>query len=297
MKRSSLLLVFLVLLISGCGTKNAQNSRPLVFVSILPQKFFVTQLVGDRMRVEVMVRPGQSPDSYDPTPRQLSLLSKSKIYFRIGVPFENAWMNRIQQNNPNLRIVDTRKGIVLRDMDSFESILGQSNSKDTEDGEKDPHIWLSPRLVKIQVSNIVRALIEEDPTGRKVYESNQTVLDKKLDILNKEIRQKMQSSGIKEILVFHPAWGYFLGEYGIKQIPIEIEGKSPSPSELSAIISYAKNQKIKVIFVQKQFSTQEAESIARAVGGQVVQIDPLSEDYLQNLRTVVEKLQLVEVKK
>lgn len=297
MKRSSILLVFIILLLSGCGAKNSQNSRPLVFVSILPQKFFVTQLVGDRMRVEVMVRPGQSPDSYDPTPRQLSLLSKAKIYFRIGVPFENAWMDRIQQNNPNLKIVDTRKAIVLRNMDSFKSILGQSNSKETEEGEKDPHIWLSPRLVKIQVSNMVQALIEEDPAGRKVYESNQIVLNKELDALDREIGQKLQSSGIREILVFHPAWGYLLGEYGIKQIPIEIEGKSPSPSELAAIIRYAKKQKIKVIFVQKQFSIREAESVAQAIGGQVVQIDPLSDDYLQNLRTVAEKLQLVEVKK
>jgi zinc transport system substrate-binding protein len=84
-------------------------------------------------------------------------------------------------------------------------------------------------------------------------------------------------------MVFHPAWGYFLSHYGLKQLPIEIEGKSPKPRELIQIIKKAKAQHVKAIFTQPEFSDKSAQIIAKELNIKVIKASPLAKDWAKNL--------------
>jgi len=281
------------------------------FVSILPQAYFVERVGGNRVQVSVMVGPGQSPHTYEPSPVQMSEMSEARLYFRIGVDFENVWMERVSKINPNMRVIDTRLGIELRPMkvhhheeahDDHEAKHHERHRQDrpTEykshhhhhdgKGMKDPHIWLSLRLVKIQAETICQALTDEDPSHRPYYEANLKAFHRDLDKLDREIARSLKDMKSRKFMVFHPAWGYFAYDYGLEEIPIEIEGKEPTAKSLHHVIEEAKEEGIKIIFVQKQFSSASAETVARAIGGRVVQINPLARNYLNNMRQVANAL-------
>ena len=276
----------------------AQGAEGLpVFVSILPQKYFVKRVGGDLVDVFVMVLPGASPATYEPKPNQLAALSRAKIYFAIGVPFEKVWLKKLAAYNPQMSIVHTEKDIEKRSLashvpDGADFQKEKPREEDCESEEtKDPHVWLSPPLVMIQARSILMALLELDPTHRTVYEANYKAFMMELLEIDAEIRNIFwgQPRGAA-FMVFHPSWGYFAEAYGLKQIPIEVEGKEPKPAEIQAIIEIAKEENIKVIFVQPQFSTKRAEIIAKAIGGHIVFADPLAEDWANNLRETAIKI-------
>jgi len=212
-----------------------------------------------------------SPATYEPDIEQLKKLSAADLYIRIGhIPFEKTQMRRLEDLNPKMKVIDSSKGIEIY--------------------KNDPHIWMSPRLVKVQVENICLALTEMDPENKNFYEKNKNEYLVKLDDLNLELRNAFSEMTSKKILVFHPAFGYLVRDYGFEQIAIEIEGKEPSAENLAKIIDTAKKENIKTIFVQKQFSQKSAEAIAQQIGGSVVPLDPLAEDYVENLRRIGEKI-------
>lgn len=262
-----------------------------VFVSILPQKYFVEKIGGDLVEVSVMVPPGASAATYEPKPAQMKTLSGTKIYYAIGVPFERAWLKKIAATNSQMRIVHTEKGIEKRSLalhpqkDPWKD--GETGKESHNRGLKDPHIWLSPPLVMVQARIILMTLLESDPTHRAKYEANFARFMMELLEIDAEIRgifsEKKEGKGIT-FMVFHPSWGYFADAYGLKQIPIEVEGKDPKPAQMKALIEIAEEEAIKVIFVQPQFSTKRAEIIAKAIGGRIIRADPLAEDWANNLR-------------
>jgi zinc transport system substrate-binding protein len=262
-----------------------------VFVSILPQKYFVERVGGDLVNVSVMVLPGAGPATYEPKPSQLTALSRAKIYYAIGVPFENVWLNKIAASNPKMRIVHTEEGIQKRLLAFHVHHTGDSREEERQEwghdpvGTKDPHIWLSPPLVMLQARTILTALQENDPTHRTFYEANYKAFMMELLEIDAEIRDIFwgRPKGTA-FMVFHPSWGYFAETYGLKQIPIEVEGKEPKPAQIKALIEMAREDSIKVIFVQPQFSIKRAEIIAKAIGGHIVSADPLAEDWARNLR-------------
>jgi zinc transport system substrate-binding protein len=257
-----------------------------VFTSILPQEYFVEQIGGGRVEVQALVTPGSSPATYEPTPRQMASLSEAKIFFRIGVPFENAFVPKIEEATVGLRIVDTRVGITLREMKAHHHHKGDPEKTNHYEEGTDPHIWLSPRLVKIQARTITDALIEVDPTGQATYENNLAAFIQKLDVLDAHLIEALAPVKGKTLMVFHPAWGYFADAYGLEQEPIEVEGKEPSGQQLARMIELAKDEGVRIIFVQPQFSKRSAMRIAEAIGGAVVPINPLARDYLNNLERV-----------
>ncbi|MDY7034052.1 MAG: zinc ABC transporter substrate-binding protein [Thermodesulfobacteriota bacterium] len=285
-------IVFCFLSITGLAGLNA--AEPVsVFVSIVPQKYFVESIGGNLVEVSVMVKPGVNPATYEPKPKQMVSLSKARIYFAVGVPFEKSWLERIASTNTDMLVVNTGVGIKKRSMRAHNHYNGKSRHCKEEKKYgihqeiKDPHIWLSPPLVILQARNILQTLVKIDPNHSTVYQSNYrkfideiVQLDVELMTLFGEIKQ-----GI-EFMVFHPAWGYFAQTYGIKQVPVEIEGKEPKPAELKNLIQYAKAKKIKVVFVQPQFSTQSAQTIAGAIQGHIVVANPLAPDWADNLRRV-----------
>jgi zinc transport system substrate-binding protein len=276
-----------------CPEPSSNTKKKIkVFVSILPQAYFVERVGGERVDVSVLVGPGYGPATYEPTPRQMAELGKASLYFRIGVPFENIWMMRISRANPNMKVIDTRRDIELRPMNVYHPNKAKQHDSYPE-RMKDPHIWLSLRLVKVQAQNICRALISEDPAQRVYYQENLRAFHDDLDRLDAEIKKTLQNLKPRKFMAFHPAWGYFARDYGLEQIPIEIEGKEPSASALAGLIKRANQEGIKVVFVQAQFSTRNAETVAEAIGGRIVQIDPLAKDYLKNMRKIAETFRKV----
>ncbi|MDM8524483.1 zinc ABC transporter substrate-binding protein [Desulfococcaceae bacterium HSG8] len=276
------------------GRSGATASEPVpVFVSILPQKYFTEKIGGEFADVSVMVGSGGNPHNYEPKPRQMAKLSKAAVYFAVGVQFENVWLERFASVNKNMLIVRAQDGIRKIPMTSRhhekEHVHGQLT---TDNGQltTDPHIWLSPPLVKIMAGNILNGFLTVDPGHKAEYETNHRKFINEIDALDAEIRKIFAEKGEKSrFMVFHPSWGYFAHTYGLEQIPVEIEGKSPKPAELRQLITDAKKRDISVIFVQPQFSTANAEVIAKGIGGQVVFADPLAGNWAENLRQMAAK--------
>jgi zinc transport system substrate-binding protein len=261
-----------------------------VFVSIMPQKFFLEQIGQDRVDVQVMVEPGASPHSYEPKPGQMVAISRARVYFATGVSFEKAWLEKIRASNPRMLVVHTDHGIKKRPMAAH--IHGEEKHHDEahhDDGALDPHIWLSPPLVMVQARNILTALQEVDPAHHAVYEANYQAFVAMLAGLDGELRSVFAGRKGLAFMVFHPAWGYFAEAYGLRQVPIEIEGKDPKPAQLMKLIDHAREHHIKVVFVQPQFSSKSAEQVAREIGGQVAFVDPLALNWEENLREAATK--------
>ena len=258
------------------------NDQPIpVFVSILPQSYFVQRVGGDRVRVEVLVRPGASPATYAPTPKQMARLARARVFFRIGVPFENALLPKIRRTMPHLRIVDT--GREIRRVP-----LNKGTGEKTR--ELDPHIWLDPLLVKKQAAVIMETLVAMDPAGKAVYTENYNKFAEDLNTLDKEIRTMLAPVAGKTVFVYHPAYGYFCRAYGLYQKAVETGGKNPTSKHLAHLIKEAKEEGVRAIFVQPQFSRKKARVIARAIGGRVIVFDPLAYDYITNLYQVAKRL-------
>lgn len=261
----------------------ASYASPLsIFVSVIPQRYFVERIGGDRVQVEALVQPGDSPATYDANPRQMAALSDADLFFRIGVPFEQALIPKISRMMPQLTMIDTRRGITLRPMTSHR----HDDDHDSDASGRDPHIWLDPKLVKIQARTIADALISIDPEGTLVYENNLRDFQHDLDVLDEKLTQTLAPLHGQTFLVFHPSWGYFAHSYGLEQEAIEVEGKNPSARQLARIVDQAEEAHVKVIYVQPQFSKSTAEAIARIIHGRVVPIDPLAYDYITNLEHV-----------
>jgi zinc transport system substrate-binding protein len=262
-----------------------------VYVSIVPQKYFVEKIGGTLVNVSVMVRPGANPATYEPKPRQMVALSRTNIYFAIGVPFEKVWLKKIAAANPKMRIVNIQEGIIKIPMETHRK-HGEGHHKRTYNQiVNDPHIWLSPTLVKIQVRNILKALVVVDQANKSAYEAGYKKFIIEIENLDAELKGIFTGKGAgAEFMVFHPSWGYFARTYGLKQIPVEIEGKDPKPADLQRLIKYAKKLGVKVIFVQPQFSSINASVIAQAIGGQIAFADPLALNWPDNLRQVATKI-------
>ncbi len=274
-------LLLLAALLSGPGLSR-EPSPVVVYVSILPLKHFVERVGGDLVRVEVMVGPGQSPATYEPLPRQMAGLETARVFFRTGVPFEDVWIQRIAAANPKLEIVDLREGLDLQPVSGHGQQPGSVPGRST----LDPHIWTSPVLVRQMSERIRDVLTRLDPPSSSGYAEHQIRFAAALQGLDAEIRALFSGKSRKTILVYHPSWGYFARTYGLVQMAIEADGKEPGPKGLGAIIDAARKQGLRDVFFQQQFRRQDAEAVARALGGKAIAVDPLAEDYIPNLRSV-----------
>ncbi len=308
-KHSSLiaLLPIFIFLVFGCRSRHEQdgqeiaktnNGKILVSVSILPQKYFVERIGGDKAEINVMIPPGHSHAVYEPSPQQMITLSRSDIYFRIGhIVFEQAWMENFKAINRNMRIIDTSKGVSLIQgscdhepgKHSDEQIHGEKEEIANHTGI-DPHIWLSPRAVKIQAKHILDAFLEFDPANKTFYENNYQSFAADIDRLIARMTGIFRDHKGKKFMIFHPALAYLAQDFGLVQIAIETEGKDPNPADLKKIIDIARKEGIRVVFIQQQFSTHTAEAVADEIGGKVVFLDPLAPDWLSNMKKIGETL-------
>ncbi|MFC1883847.1 metal ABC transporter solute-binding protein, Zn/Mn family [Thermodesulfobacteriota bacterium] len=288
--RNKYILIFLSLLFLQPIQKTEGSGKSLsVFVSIPPQAYFVERIGGINISVDTLVLPGESPATYTPLPDQISKLAKARIFFRIGVPFENSLIPKIRAISKQLRIIDTRKGITLRKIES-----GNYNHKKHEGRSRssgnDPHIWLDPSLVKRQAYTIFEALADLDSKKRGAYYNNYLSLIDDLNSLDTKIRQALEPVKGGILFVFHPAFGYFADAYDLRQVAVEVEGKAPRGKDLSLFIKKAREKNVRVVFVQPQFDKSAALKIASAIDGAVVSINPLERDYIQNLEKMAKKV-------
>ena len=243
-----------------------------IFVSIIPQKYFVERIGGNDVTVEVMVKPGESPATFNPNPKKMSRLANSKLYFSIGVPFERIWISRLKAIHPDLQFISLHNK--------------SSNPRD----EHDPHIWLSPLLAKKMLAEIEAALSKAKPERAEFFKMNSINLAQELDILDQEIRDIIATAKSRNFMVFHPAWSYFAETYDLKQVAIEHQGKEPGPRALQKIINIGKKLKIKTIFVQRQFGLSVAKNVSQIIGANVEEIDPLAENYFENMRKIAKAI-------
>jgi zinc transport system substrate-binding protein len=294
-----------------------------VVVSIEPQAFLVEQIGGSRVQVTVMIPPGASPHTYEPTPGQLRALSEADLYIEVGsgIEFEEQWMNKLSALNRDMRVVRSAEGIRLIPMHAHshdgedsktdhhephhdaEHIEHHHEGHEPDEGHHhgehesdeghhhkgtDPHVWLAPSNGALMAANIRDALIEADPAGASVYRTNGARLISDLKGLKAEITALLSGLENRTFIVFHPAWGYFAKEFGLEQVAVEQMGSEPSPRQLAGLIDHAREIGTKVVFASPQFSTRSARTIAREIDGRVELIDPLSRDYLHNLRRAAE---------
>lgn len=261
---------FLIILFCIAGVLEA---KPLVLVTIQPQKFFVEQVGGEAVDVLVLVPPGASPHSFEPTAKQIVAASQADIWVRLGEPFEAKAMKVLLSHNPHLLIADMRENIELISS-------GCSHCAD----EGDTHIWLSPQLAQIEAKTIERTLTKKIPEKKEYFEERTKAFVKQLAQINEELRALFQDCGVHMILVSHPAFGYFCKDFGLEQLSIEMDGKEPSSRQLTLLLEKARKAKITRIFAQEQYQNKGAELIAKELKAELYNVDPYSSDYLNNLK-------------
>jgi zinc transport system substrate-binding protein len=247
-----------------------------IIVSILPQKTFVEKIAQNTAEITVMVTPGVSPHTYEPKVSQMLALSKADIYFSIGVEFENIWLDKFRAQNQNLSFIDMSEGIKKIHMLKY---------ADNQTSRRvDPHIWTSPDNVAQMAKTIYHALVKLNPQHTKAYQDNLEQFLEEIKQTDKQVKTHFQNLGTqRSFMVFHPAWGYFARAYGLKQIPVEVEGKHPKPKEIIHVIKKAKEEKVRVIFIQPEFSDKSARIIAQESGVSIQKISPLNPDWSTNL--------------
>lgn len=289
-----IMVIFLVVWMGTAGCvvneptpKDSSKVQPItVAVTILPQKQFVERIGGENVRVIVLVPPGASPHTHEPTPGQMAEVSTAALYFKVGsgIEFERAWMDKISGVNPGMPIIDSSEGVAL---------IQGGDEEDAAEGPPeqdqiglDPHIWLSPRNAKVMVEHTFEGLVGIDPGNETQYRANKEQYLKELDALDADISKALSEKVERRIMVYHPAWTYLARDYNLTQIPVELEGKEPTPKGLESLIRQAKESNITVVFASPEFSTKSAEVVAQEIDGKVVLVSSLSEDYLENMRKV-----------
>lgn len=286
MKVFGIVLLCAALLLAACApAAPSQPEQMAVTVSVLPQAYFVQKIAGDLVSVQTIVGTGDDPHTYEPTAEQMRVMTKSRLYFSIGVEFEEAWLPRFIAANPNLEIVDSAAGVQRVAMAAGHGEHGG------EEVENDPHIWFSPARVKLVSQNITAALQAADPAHADVYRANLAAWLKEVDAVDADIRAALAGTSRNTFLVIHPAWGYFASEYGLTMLSIESHGQEPGPEELGEVLSQARENGVSTVFVQKGISQKLAQSIAEQLGGaQVVELDPMPGDWSANMRLLAAQL-------
>jgi zinc transport system substrate-binding protein len=267
-----LLLAMLAGPAGAAGQPGLNEEAFTVFVSIPPQKYVVERVGGPRVDVKVLVPPGRSAETYEPSPRQMAELGAARIYFRVGMPFEDPLFRRLAGTLKNVDVVDTRQGVILRSFGAHACA-----------GHADPHVWLDPQRVKIQAATVCEALCRADPPRESDYRSRLAALVEDLDRTGRKISAWLEPFQGRRFYVYHPAFGYLADAFGLVQVALEEDGREPGPRHLARLIEQARNDGARVLFMQPQHASRGAQAFAEAIGARIVALDPLAEDYLENL--------------
>ena len=247
-----------------------------IVVTILPLKYIAEQIVGDDYHIDILVPPGSSPETYEPTPQQLVAVENSILILSTGlIDFEHELTLKATQSSGN-KIINLSEGI-----DLLSGCCGGAAHSHHNHGV-DPHIWTSPKQLRIMAANAYRAIALLSPDENK-YAANFEKLMHTLDELDTIVGRLITDSGIKHFFIYHPALTYYANDYMIEQVSIEHEGKEPSADQLRGLIDLARSEKIDKILYQREFSRSVVETVVKDIGATPVEIDPLAENIVQSI--------------
>lgn len=273
-------LLIITVVIFSCNSKRTSNNETgdVITVSILPQKTFIEKIAGDDFKVNVLIPPGSSPAAYSLLPSQLIDVAKSAVWFRIGyIGFEYSWKDKIAQANRKMKVVDLSEGLDLI-ADKVETHGDHVHMQGV-----DPHIWLSPVLVKQMARKIVGELSILKPEKRAEYEANYLKFSKEIDQINIEIKNKLKEFQGRKIIMFHPSLTYYARDYGLEQFSLETGGKEPTPKQLAKVVNLARDENLRIIYIQSEFDVEHARVFAEEIDGEIIQIWPLNPAWEDNL--------------
>jgi len=289
---SQFILLILTFIFLDCSHgKRSENidDKGVLTVTIDPQRYFLEQIVGDNFTINTLVPPGTSPETYEPAPSLMVEMSKSDLYFLVGdLGFEKAWSKRLAENNPGITIIDCSRGVEL--IEGVEHNHTDDHGHDHSHGDMDPHIWSSPAAVRGIAVNMLNAVIEFDAENEEVYLSNYKSLIDKVNRTDSTIKELLTDIPTRSFIIFHPSLGYFANQYDLHQHSIEFEGKNPSPAQIRMLIDDAGKENIKTVFIQRGFDERNAEVIAKEVGADIFEIDPLNYNWDTELIRIAEIL-------
>ncbi len=302
MRKKVISAVFAVLAVTAIGlfaggSGEKSSGKPLITVSILPHRYFVERISAGRVDVRVLVGLGQSPHSYEPTPRQMSDLARSSAWIRSNTDFEESLEPKVRAQMPRLRIVDGTAGVAFRKLEAHghedEDHDAHGHDEDDEHNESniDRHTWLGRESAKIFAAHVRDTLIAVDPAGKDAYIGNERALVAEIDATFDSLARRLAPLKGQTVFVFHPSFGYFLDEFGMRQEAVETGGKEPTAKALATLIAMARKEKAKAIFVQEQFPVAAAQQVADSVGAKVVPLNPLDPDWMGNITRMVTALE------
>lgn len=289
---------------TGCdwGSRSARFDRLPVAVGIAPQAWLVEQVGGDRVSVICLVSSTDDPHTFQPADALISSVLGCRLYFLIGMPYEQSpWFQSLRRSG-SLRLVNMLAGVTLRrmgDEEASEEAATEAEVRERHEhhaegehrhGGEDPHVWLAPEPLGIMARNVAAALIAADPEGRGYYEENLRRLEERLDQLDAALRGKLGPLRGRAFLVYHPSWGYLADAYGLRQVAAEHEGKPPSDRQLTELARLVRQEGIRVMFCQPQVPATSAQTVARALGTEVRVLNPLAFDVVENLRQTADTL-------
>lgn len=278
-------------MLNSCKPSKTDKSATLS-VTIEPQKYFLSKIVENHYEVNCIVPSGSNPESSDFSPSQMMALDKSVAYFKIGyLGIENTLIDKVSQSNPELKVVNCSQGIELIGDAHINCEDGNHDHSHTHaHAAGDPHTWSSVRSAKVIVENMYKAVLEIDANNEVDYTANYDKLVAEINNTDSIIKSYLEKVPSKAFIIYHPALSYFADEYGLTQYSIEHEGKNPSPSQLKELIDKAKAEGIKVVFIQQEFDTKNAETVAEAINGKTIPINPLSYNWSEEMIKIAKAL-------
>lgn len=283
----AVLMMITVLFFSGCSKKaSVDNSKLIVASSIVPETTFIKAVGGDLIDVVTLIPPGNSPANYELTPRDIELFSNAKIYFTIGVPAEEAnILPRVKDLNYEVIMVDLAQAVSKKYPHRYFT--------DHEEGTRDPHIWLSPKRVKVMVDTIAEELAKIDEKNKDTYRENRDKYIEQLDILDEKIKNTLKDVKGKGFMIYHPSFGYFADDYHLEMVAVENHGKEATLKEFQEIIDIAREKSIKVVFYQEEIDSAQSKALAEELGGITQKLSPLAPDYIANLEIIADTFKAV----
>lgn len=280
-----LVCVCVAAMVAACagGSKADIEDARVITVSILPQKYFLEKIVGDRFDVKCMLDKGGNPETYEPSMSYMMNLEKSDAYFLMGnIGFELSIRSKIKEYNPDIKVYDVSEGIEL---------ISGSHHFDADDKEGiDPHTWTSVANARVIIKNMLDDVVELDPEHKAEYESNYRDFDRELSEFQDSIALRLQPVKGEAFVVWHPSLSYFARDYGLEQISLEYDGKEVPVKYLEKKVAYAVSRKPSVFFFQKGMDTNQAQTVNAQIGTRLVEINPLGYDWKYEIRKIADAL-------
>jgi zinc transport system substrate-binding protein len=267
----------------GCAPKIEDSSEYAIWVTLPPQKAIVEAIAGDEAKVEVMVRRGQSPETYSPSVPQMASLAKADIYFGIGMPLERRILAKMERSMPQLRFVQTQE--------ISEQVHDHEHDEGCLHGDIDPHVWMDPVWMLGFIDQVRAALLELDPDSADSLNARADALKAKLQELDGSFKARFEPYAGRRFYINHPSLGHFAERYGLVQRSIEHAGSAPSARQIAGLVEAARADGVGAIFSQPEFGRSSADVLARALGVEVVELDVLSADYFSNMLDIAQALE------